>query len=475
MKLKNWLLLSYLIVMILPLIAGYLLFAWIQSYNNEQKVNEYLETSAELQEIKSILNNPELYSPKTDKTKVEQLASKKLSIVLYNPDGLVIFTSNPAYTLKQGYQTYSYKQPVFVNRDLTGFFYVQLARDKWVGGVSDRSIIVIAIFAGMFLLLYGTIIFLVNRKLTKRLINLMDEMTAFARGHTIAETKTKNDEIGALRRHFYAMRSQINSANAIIAKEQRKKEQMIASISHDLKTPLTSIKAYTESLDSEQYLTEAEKKEYMKVIQDKTDFIKQMLDDLLTFTLLQSPTYEMEFVEVDGEEFFDMLISDYEVLCKEKGIHLYTESHVAGTYRVNPKQMMRVADNLMMNAIRHTSQGEKIWLQALSDLDASPEWLFDIAKKSHDFDFARKAYIIVQNAGKGIDGEKLKYVFDPLYQGDQARSKKEYHGTGLGLSITKQIIEKHGGSISIFSAEDTGTCVICCLPRELGGDIIEKN
>src|SRR5699024_8922482 len=161
----------------------------------------------------------------------------------------------------------------------------------------------------------------------------------------------------------------------------------IASVSHDLRTPLTSIKAYAEYLKTRD-LTEDEQNEYQKVIMDKADFMQQMLDDLLTFTLLQSPTYDVDFVEVEGSEFFDMLVSDYEPICKKKGIHLYTSVEVDGKYSVNPKQMMRVTDNLMSNAIQHTSSEDHIWIAALSSEQMPPEWLFgfikDKARTFHD-------------------------------------------------------------------------------------------
>ncbi|RKJ23643.1 sensor histidine kinase, partial [Butyricicoccus sp. 1XD8-22] len=137
-------------------------------------------------------------------------------------------------------------------------------------------------------------------------------------------------------------------------KEQREKEYMIATISHDLKTPLTSISAYAESLFSERELTIKERDEYRQIIMEKAQYMKQMIDDLLMYTLLQSPSYEMEFVEVEGNEFFDMLVSDYEPLCRKKKIRLNVSSNVIGNYQVNPKQLMRVCDNLMSNAISHT-------------------------------------------------------------------------------------------------------------------------
>src|SRR5699024_6185094 len=219
------------------------------------------------------------------------------------------------------------------------------------------------------------------------------------------------------------------------------------------------------SLENEHGLTETEQKEYRKVIMKKSDFMKPMLDDLLTYTLLQSPSYEMKFVQVDGNEFFDMLVSDYVALCKDKKIDLYVNAHVTGMYEVNPKQIMRIADNVMSNAIQHTPYGNNNWIIDISDSEIVTDQLFEFVTKTFSLNFEENVYFIVQNEGSGIAEDKIAQIFDPLYRADQARSKRDEHGTGLGLSITKQIIEKHGGDVQVFSAEDIGTCVICRLPK----------
>lgn len=481
MKIKTWLLSSYLIVMILPLVMAYLLFAWINAYNNDQKVKEYFMASTELANIKSVLDNVELYQMNIERPEVDELASEQLAIILYSPDGFVLYASNPIYaqsfptsrdqlyeslySLNQGFRTYSYKQPVFKGKEIIGFFQVELAREAWVSGVTERTWFVLGIFVAVFLFLYVLVIFMVNRKLNVRLAGLKDEMTAFARGEEITKTATNNDEIGELQQHFYTMSNQIHAARAVIEKEQQAKEYMIATISHDLKTPLTSIRAYAESLDVNETLTSEEQSDYRKVIVEKSNFMKQMLDDLLTYTLLQSPTYEMEFVRVEGDEFFDMLVADYGPLCEEKGITLHDSAHVIGMYELNPKQIMRVADNLMSNAIQHANMGGEVWIAALSDVKAQPDWLFHFVKEDYEFEYREHVYVIVQNDGKGISQSKIKQVFDPLYQADEARNKSDSRGTGLGLSITQQILEKHGSDIQIFSEEGMGTCVICRLPK----------
>src|SRR5699024_11258616 len=134
---------------------------------------------------------------------------------------------------------------------------------------------------------------------------------------------------------------------------------------HDLKTPLTSIKAYAEALEEPEVLQEEKRESYQRTISEKTDFIKQMLDDLMTYSLLQSSDYNMEVVTVEGEEFFDMLLSDYTALGGQKSIRLLSYSHAPGEYTVNPIQMIRVCGNLMSNPITHTPVYGQIKLLAV--------------------------------------------------------------------------------------------------------------
>ena len=176
--------------MILPLVTAYLLFAWINAYNNDQKVKEFFTTSTELTNIKSVLDHAELYQMKIDRPEVDELTSEQLSIILYNPDGFVLYASNSIsaqsppsnrdklyenlYSLDQGFRTYSYKQPVFEGKEIVGFFQVELAREAWVSGVKERTWLVVGIFLSIFLLLYLIVVFMVNRKLNVRLTGLKD-------------------------------------------------------------------------------------------------------------------------------------------------------------------------------------------------------------------------------------------------------------------------------------------------------------
>ncbi len=478
MKIKTWLLLSYLIVMILPLGAAYGLFAWINSYHQDQNVEEYFQKWTELQTIITIVDDPALYKLGLEHEQLNELTGAHTAIELHSKDGYLLYTSNPLlatvqsfeskenlykslYEFEQSYRSYTYRAPVFFSKELVGFYEVKLARAEWVNGVSNRTWFVVAFFVAIVIGIFIGVALLVNRKLNQRLAHLMQQMKVFAEHGEVRQIEQQNDEIGELAASFDKMRQQIEAARDKIAQEQREKEYMIASISHDLKTPLTSIRAYAESLGNDHDLTAAQQREYREVIVQKANYMKQMLDDLLMYTLLQSPSYEIELVEVEGSEFFDMLVSDYEPLCTEKEITLQTFCEVDGVYAVNPKQLLRVADNLMSNAMKHSKINGEIVLAAVS-AQYLPKDIMSFAKSL--FSEQDGMYFIVQNSGVGIAPEELAFVFEPLYQTDTARTKKEDTGTGLGLSITKRIIEKHGGTVQIASEINCGTCVVCWLP-----------
>lgn len=478
MKIKTWLLLSYFIVMILPIGAIYGLYVWINAYYQDQNVAEYINKWSELQSIKEVVSNPLLFEINADYNEVEQLTNDKLAITLYTKSGLITYSSNPLvigssnftnkdtlfkdlYTLSQKYNTFTYKEPVFVNSTLIGIYEVTLIREEWVTGVSNRTWLVAGLSLAIFIILFIIVTVAVNRKLNHPLTELMQQMRYFAKGDKQATSLiTRKDEIGELATSFEAMQIEIEAGRAQLEKEQQQKEFMIASISHDLKTPLTSIQAYAEALQKGT-LSETEQQEYKEVISFKSDYMKQMLDDLLMYTLLQSSNYEMELITVDGAEFFDMLMSDYKPLCDEKNITLNVTTAVTGDYQVNPKQLMRVVDNIMANAILHTPVNGEIGLAAIN-YSHIPTWCFNFVKRVCTKQSG--IYLIVQNSGSSVSQEDLTHVFEPLYQADRARTKAGSRGTGLGLSITKQILNKHGGTVEMVSQDGIGTALICWLP-----------
>ncbi|MFB7159351.1 ATP-binding protein [Lysinibacillus sp. NPDC056232] len=479
MKIKTWLLITFFIVMVLPITGAYSLYVWINAYYQDKNVGEYFEKLTELNQVKSVLENPMYYKKNADIKDIEALTNEHLAITLYSKSDLILHSSNPLkqvfdskdrifkglYELKQNYNAFTYKEPVYQDGELLGVYEIQLVRTDWVKGVESRSWLVIASSIFLFLLIYFAVMMLLNRKLNRPLHELMRQMRTFAKGeHVETNLVARKDEIGELAQTFLAMQDEIETARAHLKTEQQQKELMIASISHDLKTPLTAIQAYAESLQSKA-LSEEQQDEYRQIILTKSETMKHMLEDLLMYTLLQSTSYHLELVAVDGAEFFEMALSDYEQLCKDQGFMLEVTCDIEGMYAVHPKQLQRVIDNLMSNAWRYGAVGTTIGLAAVN-AGQCPKGYFDLVLPA--LNKQNGMYIIVQNSGQGVKKDDIEKLFEPMYQADSARTKAGERGTGLGLNIAKQIIEKHGGTVELISKENYGTAVLCWLPSFKG-------
>jgi len=478
MKIKSWLLITYFLVMLLPLVALYGFYVSINNYYQDKSMQEYFEKLNVVNDLKTHIENPKLYTDREFKDDLEKLTNDHTMITLYNPSGKVLYSSNPVATFtnfedkqvlyqelnyfKQNYETFVYKQPVFEEGKMVGLFKITLARTEWTEQVQSSTKIIIACSIIFLLQLYCVIIYFLNRRLNRPLKQLIEQMQDFAKGRSTAPLPISKDEIGELTASFQSMQQEILMNREKIENEQRQKEFMIASLSHDLKTPLTSIQAYAESLQS-QALSEPERKDYLRIVQSKADYMKQLLDDLMMFTLLQSPTYVLELVTVEGEEFFDMLLGDYEQVSIEKGFMATTAIHVTKNYAVNPKQLMRVLDNLVGNAWAYTNPGGTIFVAAF-ETPFLPSWYSVSASELQQ----RGVYIVVQNSGSTLSSAQCQQMFEPMHQLDEARSHIGQRGAGLGLSIAKQIIEKHNGTIQAISANNETAITIWLPEEELG-------
>lgn len=486
MKIKYWLMVSYFVVMLLPVVASYLLYVSLSDYDEQEDLTEYLHFQNLVTHLESELEDVSLYQiqPEENYQHLRQLADENLKIDLYRYDGVQIFsTMNTPGTMQlfkmnqdtlfqhvNEYQksprTYSMKKLVFDEADqLAGLYEITLGRKAWVEASNNRTTIMFILSGAFFLALYIIVLIAINRKLNQPLNQLQNHMKAFAAGKELDRPLAQsNDEIGVLINHFEQMKAQILETNAKLANQQREKEYMVASLSHDLKTPLTVIRTYTEALENHD-LEKEEREEYQQILYDKLDYMKEMINDLSVFTALQSTDNMLHKVPVNGEEFFEMLCSGYEEACSNKNIHLTVELAVKNSYMLDPKQMIRVVDNLMDNSIRYTPEGRHIWLAGISSKKPLPEWVF--SEFQNELDAWRKngTIILIQNEGKGMEQGQLDKVFQPFYQNDASRGKGAT--SGLGLSIAKMIMEKHGGKIKIWSTESKGTLIACWI-REMG-------
>lgn len=246
-------------------------------------------------------------------------------------------------------------------------------------------------------------------------------------------------------------------------------ELILSAISHDLITPITIIRTNIEFLEREIELTEIQKKR-TDVVFNKVNQIQEMFDTLNLYISLQYKRYNINKILVDGEEFFEMLVSGYDDLCNNKNIELISNIKVSGVYEVDVKLLIAVIDNLIDNSVRYTPPSKYLWLTVSIANEGIPDYVFDEYKVKIPSQ-KNGVYIIVQNEGeKLIEDEELN-VFEPFYQVEKNRNKNDGQGFGLGLSICEIIIKKHNGTIQFYTGSSKGSTMIVWLPEHLQGDI----
>lgn len=484
MKIKYWLMISYFVVMLLPIAVLYGIYVSVNHFDQKQSFIEYVETSTIISDVEAYLQDPKLYTiqPIENYHHLNEITDETIQIRLFRADGAKLYSSIAEPTsslfeykdnlyrnlneLEINYRTFTWKKPVFEKNDIVGIYEIVVSRKDWVEGVNKRTTLSFLLFGAFFLLTYAVVLLLLHRKFNRPLGILRERMTKFANDEPLEKVAYRSkDEIGELLNHFEEMRKQINEAQEEVKKQQEEKDFIVASLSHDLKTPLTVVQAYSEALLRNQALTEQEKKEYETILFNKLEHMKKMLDDLVTYNALQNAKISEELVEVDGEEFFDMLLTGYVEAAKQKNIQLTMEQHVKPTYSVYVKQLIRVVDNIMSNALRHTENNQHIWLGAFSSETDLPSWLLPPFREKLESWRQDGTVILIQNEGPAIPNEELTTIFEPFVQGEKARGSGG--SSGLGLSIAKKIIELHEGKIIIFSKEGFGTLVACWLKEEI--------
>lgn len=475
MKIKKWLTLSYVTVMLIPILTSIMLFFWMQSYNKRTEMDDYINNIKKFEKYDKLLSNKELFNnyPFNAVNLIDEEDKNNTKIEIYDRNGVRLSSSisenvyypisreqlySNLYEIDHGFKVDTLKKPVFYEGDLIGFYQITIVRTKVIQGVNNGTIVAISIFVGVFIAVLMLMIKLMDRKFNKPLLLLIDSIKDFAKGEETSIKYKSKDEIGELISHFNNMKREIKEKDYEIEKEQKSKEYMIAAISHDLKTPLTSIRAYAELIDSQR---EEDNKRYVSGILSKCDYMSNMLEDLLMYTILSS-SYTMDFVDVDGEEFFQMLLSGYEEVCEKSNINYKTHIKVRGNYRVDVKQMIRVIDNLMSNAIRYTAEGKSIYMGAFSKGVSLPDWIDEEEKNKIEELRKDGVVILVKNQGEEIPKEDIERIMEPFYKVDNSRNKKV--GTGLGLSIVKLIIDKHNGSMIVLSSKERGTLIACFIP-----------
>ena len=230
-------------------------------------------------------------------------------------------------------------------------------------------------------------------------------------------------------------------------KLDRMRREFVANVSHELKTPLTSIKSYTETLLDGDLDDRETAVKFLGVINSEADRMTRLVRDLLQLSSLDNKQVKWNMKEVSIVNIVKSSVNKIKIEAVNKGHELdYFVTGDIPNIMADRDRMEQVMLNLLSNAINYTPENGKIHVHVEVNPDKDDE-----------------IYVKVEDNGMGIPEEDLPRIFERFYRVDKARSR-EMGGTGLGLSIAKEIIEAHGGKIEIKSKLGIGTTVIVSLP-----------
>lgn len=294
--------------------------------------------------------------------------------------------------------------------------------DATVSTLKAQFVLLTVVLIGISLL----IAWLASRAISRSLISLNASARRLADGdYEVHFTENDYDEVAQLS-------DTLNYAVGELKKTEDLRKELIANVSHDLRTPLTMMKAYSEVMRD---IPEETTPENVQVIIDETDRLTGLVNDMLSVSQLEAGTIVLDSDDYDLTESIEAIVARYNKLREQDGYKLSFsyEKHVG--VHADEDKMSQVICNLINNAINYTGEDKRVILQQTVHHGS--------------------VRIDVIDTGEGIAQADIPYVWDRYYKGDKAR-KRLVSGTGLGLSIVQKILELHGAAYGVESKPGMG-------------------
>jgi signal transduction histidine kinase len=280
----------------------------------------------------------------------------------------------------------------------------------------------------------------------KRLRSLETAARALGEGRTNVRADDRGgDEVSVLARTFNGMAAELQARSAALAASDRARRQLLADVSHELMTPLTAIRGYTETLAMpELTMDQPTRARYFDIVDRETYKLEAIIGDLLDLAKLEGGGGTLTIERLAVADLFDRIAERHEPTLRTRNITLDRQVPDDLELDGDLQRLEQALQNVASNAVRHTPDGGRVELRA--------EPLDD------------KVRITIRDSGPGIPPEHLPHVFDRFYKADPARATTATSGSGLGLSIVRAIIERHGGTVTAANAADGGAIFEFLVP-----------
>jgi signal transduction histidine kinase len=254
-------------------------------------------------------------------------------------------------------------------------------------------------------------------------------------------------EIGELYQNYEEMRLRLKESQEEKLLQEKQNRELLSNISHDLKTPITSIKGYVEGLIDGVANTPEKQDKYIRTIYNKANDMDHLIDELTLYSRIDSDRVPYNFHRINVGDYFGDCVEEIGMDLESRGIELNYSNLIAPETRIiaDPEQLKRVINNIVGNSVKYLDKPHgRIVFRLLDEEDS--------------------IRVEVEDNGKGIAPRDIPYIFDRFYRTDSSRNSAK-GGSGIGLSIVKKIIEDHGGYIWATSTLGEGTCMHIVLRK----------
>ena len=270
------------------------------------------------------------------------------------------------------------------------------------------------------------------------ILGLSEAARRIARGDLAFAVEGRgNDEVTMLYRAFDDMRREL-------AEAQDSRSRFLMGVSHDLRTPLTSIKGYLQALEEGMARNPSMRDKFLGILRAKAELLESRIQELIEFASLETAVWRANLVDLRLLDFLDEIAraaaGDAEVSDRKFSSRIRVSPEAV--VKADPRLFLRVLENLLSNAMRYTRPENSVALEAEED-DA-------------------RILIVVRDDGPGIPKEDRGRIFDEFYRGTRARNEE---GLGLGLSIVKSVVSAHGWKVCLSEDGDAGATFVISIPK----------
>jgi histidine kinase len=351
---------------------------------------------------------------------------------------------------KIGSETYSIKQLDFYlpDRSKASLF---LLKDASPVVKFTRTFFPLLLAMLILILIFtnGLLTYYVSKSIIKPINSLKDAAEKIGQGQLDDPLVVKGkDEISQLTHSFEEMRKQLKSSTEMQKQYEINRKELIAHISHDLKTPITAIKGYVEGIRDGVANTADKQERYLQTIYQKSVDLDHLIDELFLYSKLDLKKLPFHFIILNLKSYLVDFVEELSFELEKRNIQLsfHYDEQMSYFIKADQEKLRRVFSNIMDNSLKYM------------DKESGEIAISLVAKKE-------QIIVSIHDNGPGIPEASLPYVFDQFFRAEQSRNKLT-GGSGLGLSIAKMIIAEHSGDITANSQPGAGTTISIIFPKE---------